>query len=83
MLYSLFIFTTCNYIYKGNKNNDKCTFATIIIFAAILLGQITENTMFTSNSNIFMSYIYLAIGLSLMKGVNQTDEKVNSIYTNL
>lgn len=81
ILYCFFVFTTCNYIYRGSKS--KFTYASIIIFAAILLGQITENTMFTSDSNIFMSYIYLSIGLSTMKGKDEKNEKTNSFYSNI
>lgn len=63
LLYSAYLFITCTYI-RDHSTNKIIPYISIIIFASILIGQITENTMFTSDSNIFMSYILLSIGLS-------------------
>ena len=43
-----------------------------------------ENSLFTANSNIFMPYIYISIGLNRMirEGEN-TDEINNNIHTDI
>lgn len=64
ILFSFFILSTCNYIHKNS--NSKLSLISIIIFSSLLLGQITENTMFTSDSSIFMPYLYLSIGISTL-----------------
>ncbi len=63
ILYSAYLFITCTYV-RDHSTNKIIPYISIVIFASILIGQITENTMFTSDSNIFMSYILLSIGLS-------------------
>lgn len=79
LLYCIFTFNNCYYVIKKNKNSTIAIIA-VVIFPTIMLGQITENIMFTSDSNIFMAYIFLSIGLANTLKERKESEENNSIY---
>ena len=81
ILYAIFLFSTISETIKNKSFIGKYC---VLIFIAILFGQIMENSLFTANSNIFMPYIYISIGLNRMirEGEN-TDEINNNIHTDI
>ena len=84
IIYIIFIYQIVKFIYKYARKDIIAT-ASTLIFLAIMYGQITENLLFTSDTNVFLVYIFLSIGLgrAIRKKEKSKDEKDNNIYTNI
>lgn len=84
IIYIAIIYQIIKFIYKYAKE-DLVSITSSLIFLAIMYGQITENMLFTSDTNVFFAYIFLSIGLS--RAINNKEkkknEKNNCIHTDL
>lgn len=82
-IYVVLIYQIIKYILKY-INKDVLSINCILIFIAILFGQITENLLFTSDTTIFLPYMYLSIGLKrAIKNKEKINEENNNIHTNI
>lgn len=80
LLYVVFLYFVVKYVKNDDKNiigNTLC-----LIFLAIMVGQVTENYMFTSNLSIFLPYVYLSISIATTKR-GMKNEKTDSIHTDI
>ena len=84
IIYIAIIYQIIKFIYKYARE-DIVSINSALIFLAIMYGQITENLLFTSDTNVFFAYIFLSIGLSraIRNKEKKKDEKNNSIHTDL
>lgn len=78
ILFLVFLIVIIEFIYKY-AHQDKISIGCILLFIAIFFGQVAENVLFTSDTAVYLPYVYLSVGLFRAKYLKDKKFKVLSV----